>query len=186
MWTDLLAMIAAFGCVVSSGITLVIFFPRSIEGEIVARDALKESRRRHSPSMKQSMMDTGISTSQHVDPDGYLLTSSPSRKFTAEMEDDILSPGQAKGWIYDREDRSPGGLPPPALTPIPARPSRRRSDGAEMVGLNPGALSEQNVSRHNLRMSNVNPLVHNFTSPIDLAYGPRPTQPHPYSFAANA
>ncbi|KAG9312328.1 hypothetical protein JVU11DRAFT_7644 [Chiua virens] len=36
--TDLLAIIAGIGCVVSSGITLVIFFPRWIEGEITAKE----------------------------------------------------------------------------------------------------------------------------------------------------
>lgn len=38
LWTDILAMLAAFGCATSSGITLVIFFPRSIEGEMAIRD----------------------------------------------------------------------------------------------------------------------------------------------------
>ena len=36
--TDFLAMIAGVGCCVSSAITLVIFFPRSIEGEIANKD----------------------------------------------------------------------------------------------------------------------------------------------------
>ncbi|KAA1477527.1 hypothetical protein DENSPDRAFT_589396 [Dentipellis sp. KUC8613] len=36
--TDLLAMLAGFGVCVSSALTLVIFFPRSVEGEILARD----------------------------------------------------------------------------------------------------------------------------------------------------
>lgn len=30
------------------------------------------------------------------------------------------------------------------------------------------ALTEMNLSVHNLRMSNVNPLVHGFTSPISM------------------
>ncbi|EIM80847.1 uncharacterized protein STEHIDRAFT_30172, partial [Stereum hirsutum FP-91666 SS1] len=39
--TDFLAMTSAFGVVVSSGLTLVIFFPRSIECEIAARRKAK-------------------------------------------------------------------------------------------------------------------------------------------------
>lgn len=191
LWTDLLAMVAAFGCVVSSGITLVIFFPRSIEGEIAARDALKESRRRPTPSLNHpkasmSMIDTGMSTSQHADGGAYLLTSSPSHKYAGDlnMDDELMTPGQAKGWMYDREERSPAALSPPTLTAMPSRPSRRRSDPD--MGMSPATLSEHNVSKHNLRMSNVNPLVHNFTSPIDMVYGApaRGGQPHPYSFAA--
>ncbi|KAF8845911.1 hypothetical protein BDN67DRAFT_875516, partial [Paxillus ammoniavirescens] len=42
--TDLLAMIAGMGCVVSSGITVVIFFPRSIEGEMTKKELAREGR----------------------------------------------------------------------------------------------------------------------------------------------
>ncbi|KAJ3509308.1 hypothetical protein NLJ89_g5291 [Agrocybe chaxingu] len=45
LWTDFLVVVAGFGCGISSGITLVIFFPRSIEGEIAAKDAAKERKR---------------------------------------------------------------------------------------------------------------------------------------------
>ncbi|KAJ7314232.1 hypothetical protein DFH08DRAFT_756054, partial [Mycena albidolilacea] len=38
IWTDFLTMIAAFGCCISSALTLVIFFPRSVEDEIAAKD----------------------------------------------------------------------------------------------------------------------------------------------------
>ncbi|KAF9075485.1 hypothetical protein BDP27DRAFT_1212433 [Rhodocollybia butyracea] len=44
-WTDCLTFIAAMGCVISSGITLIIFFPRSVEGEIAARDASRDRKR---------------------------------------------------------------------------------------------------------------------------------------------
>jgi hypothetical protein len=42
--TEFLAITAAFGVVVSSGITLVIFFPRSIENEILAHESGIRSR----------------------------------------------------------------------------------------------------------------------------------------------
>ncbi|KAH0828966.1 hypothetical protein J3R83DRAFT_2396 [Lanmaoa asiatica] len=43
--TDLLAIIAGIGLVVSSGLTLVIFFPRSIEGEMALRDQQRSRRK---------------------------------------------------------------------------------------------------------------------------------------------
>lgn len=43
--TDLLAMVACIGVVISSGITLVIFFPRSIESEMAKKDAERERKR---------------------------------------------------------------------------------------------------------------------------------------------
>ncbi|KAI6043500.1 hypothetical protein EDC04DRAFT_2522275, partial [Pisolithus marmoratus] len=43
--TDLLGIVGGIGIVMSSGITLVIFFPRSTEGEMAKRDALRERKR---------------------------------------------------------------------------------------------------------------------------------------------
>ncbi|KAG6330664.1 hypothetical protein ID866_8426 [Astraeus odoratus] len=46
---DLLAMVACIGVVVSSGLTLVIFFPRSIEGEMAKKEAARERKRTVTP-----------------------------------------------------------------------------------------------------------------------------------------
>lgn len=50
---DLLSTLSAFGCMISSAITLVIFFPRSIDGEVRVKDAARirraEARPRDSP-----------------------------------------------------------------------------------------------------------------------------------------
>ncbi|EGO26162.1 hypothetical protein SERLADRAFT_407050 [Serpula lacrymans var. lacrymans S7.9] len=65
---DLLAMIAAVGCTVSSGITLVIFFPRSIETEIAARDASRIRRpdASHStPTLRRTALDSSHVHSQY-------------------------------------------------------------------------------------------------------------------------
>ncbi|KAF5387270.1 hypothetical protein D9757_006829 [Collybiopsis confluens] len=66
-WTDLLTFIAGVGCVVSSGITLIIFFPRSVEGEIAARDASQEKKRlRSMGSIGSTRADFGaLSMSEH-------------------------------------------------------------------------------------------------------------------------
>jgi len=47
----------------------------------------------------------------------------------------------------------------------PIKPNRKKgSRDIEMTGV--GSLTETNLSEHNLRFSNVNPLISNFTSPI--------------------
>lgn len=65
----------------------------------------------------------------------------------------------------------------PSLPKIvaPLRPNRNRpapSPDVEMDSMNPSAirLTEGNLSQHNLRVGNVNPMVHNFTSPIGMPY----------------
>lgn len=57
--TDLLAMIACIGVVISSGITLVIFFPRSIESEMAKRDAERERKRSMHTTSRPSQFTTG-------------------------------------------------------------------------------------------------------------------------------
>jgi len=67
--TDFLAIIAGIGCVVSSGITLVIFFPRSIQNEM----ALKGQRRtlfgrsRQRTDTNMTMVEAGESGSVTLD-----------------------------------------------------------------------------------------------------------------------
>jgi len=187
-WTDLLAMIAAFGCVVSSGITLVIFFPRSVEAEIAARDLAREKKKKG--SVGRFTVPKTMSQAHSINGGGsYLLTDSPTKgafnrhdsigKQMFEDNEQEMSPlSMQKVWA----DESRDGLIPPSA--IPMRPNRR-SD-VEM-----GSLTEANVSEHNLRTSNVNHLVHTFTSPIDLVYGPGASAPRPneaqkrYTFSRN-
>lgn len=171
-WTDLLAMVAAVGCVVSSGITLVIFFPRSIEGEIAARDAARERKLDASRQKTMSMLETTLTHSANGG-GTYLLTSSPVKQNFSEAgfegggESSPLSP--QKAWLEPRES---GSLVPPPRhhrpSGKPMRSHRRRGSDVEMGGMG-GQLTERNLSRHNLRTSRFNPMVHNFTSPIDLA-----------------
>ncbi|KAF8186528.1 hypothetical protein K438DRAFT_1596383 [Mycena galopus ATCC 62051] len=44
LWTDFLTIVGAFGCCISSALTLVIFFPRSVEGEIASKDVARRRR----------------------------------------------------------------------------------------------------------------------------------------------
>jgi hypothetical protein len=78
-------------------------------------------------------------------------------------------------WTIDGHHLHPGDSTPRPESPL--RPNRRHDSMLEMGTMPTGQLSrttskttqltEGNLSRHNA----VNPMVHNFRSPIDLAYG---------------
>jgi hypothetical protein len=215
-WTDILPMIAGIGVVVSSAITLVaslslcphhitqkqiffyisqIFFPRSIEGEISARDAAKERSRLASASRAGGgrLGSKYMSTIDELDvapppsvTGTYLLTSSPVRQGFNELPGidfgggDSFLPGNQK---YEKDMMMMEPPPPPPVAASrynnnnqpshqpkskPLRPNRRQDSDIELGGMGT-PLTDENLSRHNLRSSKFNPLVHNFTSPIDLA-----------------
>ncbi|KAG6839917.1 hypothetical protein C0991_010397 [Blastosporella zonata] len=187
MWTDFLTMVGAFGCSISSGITLVIFFPRSIENEIAARDASKERKRARSAGYtasiyesrgftrtdmtQQSNINYGTPVPRGSETGTYLLTSSPAKQhqfLEAESVDDHYNApatrvtrelGRSKSMDKYRaeEDDTIATLPP-------LRPNRRRGADIELGGID--QMSEDHGSRLNVKASNVNHMVHNFTSPI--------------------
>jgi len=170
IWTDLLAMISALGCVVSSGITLVIFFPRSIDGEIAAKEAARERHRR------QVWRDS-VPLAQLRRRGTYLLTASPVKHTIDLPSNDSfdgaspISPG--KVWLdgHGRDSQSFG------ISALPMR-SNSKSESGDMempVGVQILNMSEEDLSRHNSRMT-MNHLVYKYTSPIELAnipYNPR-------------
>ncbi|KAJ7592193.1 hypothetical protein C8J56DRAFT_932718 [Mycena floridula] len=182
-WTDVLTIGAAFGCVVSSGITLIIFFPRSIEGEIAAKDAKREKRRNRSLGLGTSMLETQHQSNysqSFIDNPTYLLTSSPvkhqfslpsnSIQEDAMSEIPVFPPSPYNQRYRGYEEDSLTSEMPTKLVPI--RPNRRVGDDVELGGMS--RLTETNVSQHNIslshipRPSKVNPFVHNFTSPLDV------------------
>ncbi|KAF9012612.1 hypothetical protein BDQ17DRAFT_1297791 [Cyathus striatus] len=196
-WTDILAIIAGFGCAISSGITLVIFFPRSIEGEIAAKDAAKERQRQRSQGRTTSFADSNvhirsITSMSHPIQDSmsgttntYLLNQTPMHKniydlHTMDIRGDTATVSVGGGspttvykspsWTVDDDeerDTVPSTLPP-------IRPNRRRGKDIEVGGIDlpgPGRLTEGNLEMHDMGGLGVNPMIQNFTSPIDLAYG---------------
>jgi hypothetical protein len=204
IWTDFLAMLAAFGCVTSSGITLVIFFPRSIEGEMALRDQRRGksrvtgfadathpgSRLSFTPSAPEDV--NGPNTASYLMGDDAQMTQkagpglrgSATIRSHARTEDSRVlnqttdwSPVKARdpNWTIDGDHVHPGDSTPQPESPL--RPNRRHDSMLEMGTMPTGQLSrttskttqltEGNLSRHNA----VNPMVHNFRSPIDLAYG---------------
>jgi len=161
LWTDFLIMVAGFGCVISSAITLVIFFPRSIEGEIAARDAAKERKRTRSLGHSANMADSihGQNSSHRGSSVGgaYLLTSSPVKQnFDLHSFDD-----------HDAASHEDESKDVPAALPS-LKPNRKRGQDIEMSRVE--SLSESNLSVHNLRGTNINPMISNFKSPIDFSH----------------
>ncbi|THV06673.1 hypothetical protein K435DRAFT_710834 [Dendrothele bispora CBS 962.96] len=167
--TDVLAISAAFGCVVSSGITLVIFFPRDIGSEIANRDAARERKR-----LPMSNEDAGSHHSRNSGTDEsiiselrtqrYLLTSSPVQKHTSLPHDD--SPTSSPYTPMDKSWRESEVQVETLSRMPPMRPNRKKGNDIELGGIGPFSTNSS-LSRR----TSVNPAVFSYTSPINLAYG---------------
>lgn len=156
-----------------------IFFPRSIEGEIAARDAEKERKLTKSFGRSASNLDiesthrqvSGYHNHEPSPSNGtgntYLLTSSPIKKAYSldEHNDDIASYQYHPDitltqnvWDHDEERDVAAALPP--IKPLRRKMiSPRESDSGS-------SLTESNLSMHNTRIPNINPMIANFRSPI--------------------
>lgn len=191
------------GCVISSGITLVvsrrydssyhfrflmmitqIFFPRSVAGEIAAKDASKDNK--YSLQQLNTFRTTQLS-------EGFEVISGPGAKMTSLSDyrgthdapssmhhRDLESPSPTKG--------SPSDLEAQALSPsrevkkkearkekdetkpktvVTFSPNRRAEGGSTIEGgVTVLKLTERNLAEHDVRSGSIHPLVHNFTSPI--------------------
>ncbi|CAK5281971.1 unnamed protein product [Mycena citricolor] len=162
LWTDFLAVISAFGLALSSALTLVIFFPRSVEGEIAARDAARERRRNRSyghPTITSTINLGDQRASQYsydsrfdAAPSMLYRQLSPQKSHASLQEVPALASPSSIYKEFEMEE--------PAL-----RPNRRRGDDVELGYV---ASSQHSLHRNGSRF---NPLVHNFTSPIDVYSG---------------
>jgi len=196
--TDFLGILAAFGCGISSAMTLVIFFPRTISGEYRARKAKRQER--------EKQIQHG-QTQQTEEPAMLVLTdttgSLPGTKQTLsfasadEDEEDIanntyeMPPTYSKNpnpnpWTHVRNQSSLSGTDrgESAMdwsSPItvgtsgdaPLRPNRRVDYDEEANAESDGRTVESPGRRS--QMSNlskskwVHPFLKNFRTPIDLA-----------------
>ncbi|KAG1794128.1 uncharacterized protein HD556DRAFT_440570 [Suillus plorans] len=155
--TDLLGMIASIGCTVSSGITLIIFFPRSIKGEMANMEAVRELRRfpQSNTSGKDSMNvqrgDQHVSTYK-LPPYEAVALGHSIQKFSIE---DISDEENTKYGPYEMS---------PSLS---LQPNRRTKDGNVQMGT-ALTLTDTALSKHNtvMRKSNINHLVYNWRSPL--------------------
>ena len=141
-----------------------IFFPRSIAGEIAAKEAARERRLTGSKSALSRQYTNESGQSRLTANGRYLLHSSAVVRSDYSAE---------KAWNdeYSRNTQV-SGVPSYAM---PFRPNRRTENGdIELAqGINDGVLgvtfvtlSEENLYKHNDRISGLNHLVYHYTSPI--------------------
>ncbi|VDC00151.1 unnamed protein product [Peniophora sp. CBMAI 1063] len=178
--TDFLAIIAGVGIVVSSGITLTIFFPRSIEGEI-ARD-VAHSRGIYSGDAKLAQI-TFISQEQEQElyrddrdmpKDGISLSDmSQGQGNQWRNSDSLLLSKQAS---LDSDSHPGHGTIQLPNSPYPGdrlQPNRRMPEPIQEVddlsfaerGQAQSATSRIRIAPKKPRVSH---FVHNFRSPIDF------------------
>jgi hypothetical protein len=180
--------IAAVGCIVSSGITLIIFFPRNIETEINTKEAQKLSRSGRQHSHVQTYQSGAIPfASSQVQSRAHMHTPSQRVLLETRSYDDDVKSGVGS-YAYSDYAMTPAtqlsrGLPNPMTAPpsrmgeamiLPApvtyKPNRRLTD-EEGGGVELGTvrLTEDALDSHNMRMSRSH-ILNNYTSPLDLAY----------------
>lgn len=175
-WTDFLTFISGIGCIVSSGITLIIFFPRSVEAEIAARDASRDRKRllrsqgsvmevRGTSDFAISRPTTSYSHHTHEQSPVRTHYSLHSRDFPSETHEIDLTP--LSDDKASMEEYALNTLPKIPLM----RPNRKLGDDVELGGFGlPESLTEANLSRLARSSVNLNPMIHSYTSPINMVY----------------
>ncbi|CCM03943.1 uncharacterized protein FIBRA_06096 [Fibroporia radiculosa] len=170
--SEFLAFMAGIGCMVSSGITLVIFFPRSVQSEVQARNASREKSQQmrtfqstqhseynssYSPRSLSPQKSSAPPYSSHPGGENLVISIEDSAMIKAP----VLAPGDPVT-----------GSHPAATTFKTFAPNRRLDSGAKIHGgVKIVGLTEGNLAHHNHQSSNVHPFVHNFTSPIGTFVG---------------
>ncbi|KAL0563855.1 hypothetical protein V5O48_018207 [Marasmius crinis-equi] len=180
LWTDLLTAIAGFGCVISSGITLTIFFPRSFEGEIASKEARKSrSSRSQTWSDTESVAenrDSSYSGKYLVDRAG----TPPQTEYYETSPNTPMSAGKSFPPMMELTPEEP--YRSPRFSHQPIRPNRRVGEDVELGGIG-GANLEFSIpqTRSRATLSSINPAVHQFRSPIDVATYRSPLPAHNHS-----
>ncbi|KAI0629473.1 hypothetical protein C8Q77DRAFT_1201695 [Trametes polyzona] len=172
-WTEFLTSIAAVGCIISSGITLVIFFPRSFEGEMQSRNATREKSQSRFGAPAHARRNSDLSdreSSPSPSPSTYKRPASAMYSAASEAH----SPLHEYPPLESAEQPLKAGLDVPSGPKAVFSPNRRAASGVVIQGS--VRLTERALNAHDQRMSNVHPFVHNFTSPIDLMNGAQQTQ----------
>ncbi|KAH9834170.1 uncharacterized protein C8Q71DRAFT_164143 [Rhodofomes roseus] len=158
--SEFLAFLGGVGCMVSAGLTLVVFFPRSVTTEVKAKEITREKSLQHNASFRSSLRS---------EKDSYFGPTSPPpvvKGMCAELTRDSEPSFIKASTLADPEAQ----LKPVAFETF--APNRRLDSGATVEGgVRVIGLTEGNLARHNFQSTNVHPFVHNFTSPIDLMHG---------------
>lgn len=141
---------------------------------MAAKQAAREKSRSQSGGSPTLRRPLSVAPSNFNSGGGtYLLTASPvkgtfslPRDAYAYDDGSPMSP-EKLSWkeASSRDSQAPSlSVPIPSM---PLRPNRRPNAYGEMnVNVNLATLSEENIRKHNSRMSRHNHLVYNFTSPL--------------------
>jgi hypothetical protein len=128
--SEFLSMLAGFSVIVSSGITLVIFFPRSIETEIAAHDAGARTRgifssRHHLTLISQEQELCGTYVYDPEDTPVDSDAASPSSLYNKPTSfPSSLSPSREDILVPAYSPQQSPILPPPTAQPLPTEPIR--------------------------------------------------------------
>ncbi|PIL33661.1 hypothetical protein GSI_04284 [Ganoderma sinense ZZ0214-1] len=178
-WTEFLTSFSGIGCAVSSAITLVIFFPRNVEGEVQSRHATREKSRGSRAAREEY--------SRFSELDSYMAptSSAPKRPSIASptSRDREYPPTLSEDRPYTPMKSLPLGEQSETRSQSPGTtftPNRRVGAGVVLQGrivdatpaLVPAQLTERALAAHDESMSGVHPFLHNFTSPIDIMNAP--------------
>lgn len=172
LWTDILTMVAGFGCVVSSGITLTIFFPRSVEGEIASKEARKTRSNRSRTWSDMDSMQAEYRQSSYSEQ--YLVDRHPSLpKYDMEQYEQSIkepSPSQYQSFPPMMEVSEDSYGPKPRASQQAIRPNRLIGEDVELGGIGGNSLAfALPKSTSKVTVTSLNPAVHQFRSPIDVA-----------------
>ncbi|KAI0253703.1 hypothetical protein BJV78DRAFT_1360034 [Lactifluus subvellereus] len=158
--SEFLLMLAGFGVVLSSGLTLVVFFPRSVENEIAAHDAgirnrLSFSRNNFTVSHEQEIFGT-------YDVDDARIESKRASSLylmPAPLPPSRVSPGAVQPQLPSLQTQ----LPPSEGFPL--TPNRRRSSFEYGTPATTVKRPPNNVDRFNNPAMKVSPFRQSFRSP---------------------
>jgi len=175
--SEFLTMLAGFGVIVSSGMTLVIFFPRSIENELAAQDAGTRSRglfssRNHLTFVSQEQELYGTYEPEETPVDSKAPSPSPPYQESMPLPSLLRSPPLPP---LPPQERASLPLPPLPLqmsespsTAIPLTPNRRPPSFDNVTPQVARAPPNIIVDRLNNPATKISRLRPNFRSPIDL------------------
>ncbi|KAI0273072.1 hypothetical protein BGY98DRAFT_1099565 [Russula aff. rugulosa BPL654] len=150
--TEFLSMLAGFSVMVSSGITLVIFFPRSIETEIAAHDAGARGRRLFSSRHHLTLIsqEQELCGTYAFDPEETPVDSnapSPSSLYYKPPATGACAVTAAPGTAFDGTHPFDAESPPTLLDCVPS-PVRKFQQQQQASGLAERLLNPAtNVSR---------------------------------------
>jgi len=133
--SEFLSMLAAFGVVLSSGLTLVVFFPRSIENEIAAHDAgIRNRLSFHSRTNLTVSREQELYGTYDIDDACESKRTSPSSLYPMPAPLPRVSRGAVQPQLPSLQTQ----LPP--AEGFPLTPNRRRSsleDGTSATAMKP-------------------------------------------------